>query len=60
MSRKTLEISKGRQIITPEDLALWQADAYTFFSSDRALAAAMLDPARMWNQDESSVQVLLK
>lgn len=60
VSRKTLEISKGRQIITPEDLALWQADAYTFFSSDRALAAAMLDPARMWNQDESSVQVLLK
>ena len=57
VTRATMEISKGRQIITKEELALWQADALTFFSSDPKLAEAMLDPTRIWNQDESSVQV---
>ena len=31
VTRATMEISKGRQIITKEELALWQADALTFF-----------------------------
>ena len=55
--RQTLEISKGRQVVTPEEVAMWQGDAYAFFSSDPEMTAALLDPGRVWNQDESSVQV---
>ena len=55
--RMTMEISKGRQFIRPEDIALWQADACTFLNSDPELAEALLDPSRIWNQDETSVQV---
>ena len=55
--RMIMEISKGRQFIGPEELALWQADAFTFLNSDPELAEALLDPSCIWNQDETSVQV---
>ena len=37
----TLGISKGRQVISPEELALWQQDTYTFFSSKPELMTAL-------------------
>ena len=37
----TLSISKGRQIVSPEDIALWQRDTYGFFTSKPDLVIAL-------------------
>ena len=64
-------ISKGRQIVTPEELALWQGDAWKFFTADPELLAAiqvgnlsqllnltvLQDKTRVWNTDETTVQL---
>ena len=33
VGRATMPISMGRQVVTPEEIKLWQEDAITFFSS---------------------------
>ena len=53
----TSGISKGWQVISPEDLALWQQDTWNFFSSRPELLEALFDPNRMWNQDETAIEL---
>ena len=53
----TSEISKGRQVISPEDLNRWQQDTWTYLSSKPELLEALQDPNRLWNQDETSVEL---
>ena len=55
--RRTAEISKGRQVLTVSDLRFWQKDTMEFFSSKPALLAAFQDPSRIFNMDETSVQI---
>ena len=55
--RACSEISKGRQVIRPEDLAHWQQDTWNFLSSKPELKEALLDPSRVWNQDETAVEL---
>ena len=39
--RTTMAISKGRQVITPEELSLWQSDVYSVISSKPELLDAL-------------------
>ena len=55
--RRTAEISKGRQILTEADLRLWQKDTVDYLWSKPELAEALQDPSRIFNQDETSVQI---
>ena len=57
IARATSEISKGRQVISPEDLDRWQQDTWTYLSSNPELLEALQDPDRLWNQDETSVEL---
>ena len=57
IARDTLEISKGRQVISPEDLDRWQQYTLTYLSSKPELLEALQDPDRLWNQDETSVEL---
>ena len=57
IARATSEISKGRQVISPEDLDQWQQDTWTYLSSKPELLEALQDPDRLWNQDETSVEL---
>ena len=57
IARATSEISKGRQVISPEDLERWQQDTWTYLSSKLELLEALQDPDRLWNQDETSVEL---
>ena len=57
VGRATMPISKGRQVVTPEEIKLWQEDAITFFSSKPELMAALQDKRRVWNTDETSVEL---
>ena len=51
-----MQISKGQQVISAEELALWQNDTWKTLSADPELLAALKDPSRNFNQDETSVQ----
>ena len=55
--RATSEISKGRQVIKPQDITNWQKDTWEFFSNDPELLAALQDPQRVFNQDETPIQL---
>ena len=55
--RRTGEISKGRQILTVSDLRSWQKDTQEFMSRTPELLAALQDPSRVFNMDETSVQI---
>ena len=55
--RRTAEISKGRQVLTEADLRLWQKDAVDYLWSKPELVEALQDPSRIFNQDETSVQI---
>ena len=55
--RRTAEISKGRQILSEADLRLWQKDTVEYLWSKPELAEALQDPSRIFNQDETSVQI---
>ena len=57
IARATSEISKGRQVISPEDLEQWQQDTWTYLSSKLELREALQDPDHLWNQDETSVEL---
>ena len=39
--RSSMAISKGRQVVSAEELALWQDDAWRFLSQDPDLLAAL-------------------
>ena len=47
----------GRQVLTEVDLRLWQTDTFNFLSSKPELVKAMMDPSRIFNMDETSVEV---
>ena len=55
--RRTSEITKGRQILTKDDLQLWQMETENFLFANPDLRAAMLDPRRIFNQDETAIEV---
>ena len=55
--RRTAEISKGRQVLTEADLRLWQKDAVNYLWSKPELVETLQDPSRIFNQDETSVQI---
>ena len=55
--RRSSEISKGRQILTEADLKNWQEDTLKFMSNKPELRAALKDPARIFNMDETSVEL---
>ena len=55
--RRTVEISKGRQILTSQDLDLWQQDTENYLLSNPVLAECFKDPNRLFNQDESSIEL---
>ena len=44
-------------MISPEDLDQWQQDTWTYLSSKPELLEALQDPDRLWNQDETSVEL---
>ena len=45
----------GRQVLTVADLRSWQSDTEKFMSSNPDLFAALQDPSRVFNMDETSV-----
>ena len=47
----------GRQILTASDLKAWQDDTAKFMSDRPDLIQALKDPARVFNMDETSVEV---
>ena len=51
------KISKGRQVIKPEDIEKWQKDTWEFFLNDPELMAALQDPNRVFNQDKTPIQL---
>ena len=57
MLRKTAEISKGRQGVSPENVAMWQKELFTFVSSKPELLEALQDPDMIANNDETAVEV---
>ena len=55
--RKTSQISKGRAIISPADIQIWFADIGGFLDGRPDLLAALKDPRRVWNQDETACEL---
>ena len=52
---RTMELSKGRQILTTADLSMWQEHTQERLLGDPRLAECFKDPRRLFNQDETSV-----
>ena len=55
--RATMEISKGRQILSLDDLVAWQRDTEAGLVNNELVADCFNDGDRIFNQDETSVQV---
>ena len=55
--RATMEISKGRQILSVDDLIAWQKDTEAGLVNNELVAECFEDGNRVFNQDETSVQV---
>ena len=55
--RATMEISKGRQILGIDDLVSWQKDTEAGLINLDAFKDCFKDGTRIYNQDETSVQV---
>ena len=55
--RKTSAISKGRAVISPVDIKLWFADISSFLDGRPDLLAALQDPRRVFNQDETACKL---
>ena len=53
--RRSMPLNKGRAVLTVTDLRNWQRDTALRLLVDPELAAAMADPARVFNQDETSL-----
>ena len=54
--RKASIISKGRAVISPQDITLWFKDIEQFFTSNLEIKEALLDPRRVFNQDETAIE----
>ena len=52
-----MEISKGRQILGIDDLVSWQKDTEAGLINLDAFKDCFKDGTRIYNQDETSVQV---
>ena len=52
---RTMELSKGRQILTTADLSIWQEHTKERLLGNPILAECFKDPRRIFNQDETSV-----
>ena len=52
-----MKISKGRQILSVDDLVAWQRDTEAGLVNNEVVADCFNDGARIFNQDETSVQV---
>ena len=50
----------GRQILTTSDLRLWQGETEKFLFANPKLKDALMDPRRIFNQDETAVEVRYK
>ena len=55
--RASMGISKGHQIVSEEELRLWQDDTWKFFSSNPELLEALQDKSRVFNLDETSIEL---
>ena len=55
--RKTSQISKGRAVISPADIRLWFKDISSFLDGPPDLLAALQDPRRVFNQDETACEL---
>ena len=55
--RATMEISKGRQILSVNDLVAWQKDTQAGLIDNDVLCECFKDSNRVFNQDETSIQV---
>ena len=55
--RKTSQISKGRAVISPADIKLWFKDISSFLDGRPDLLAALQDPRRVFNQDETACEL---
>ena len=52
-----MQITKGQQIVSSEEIACWQKSTWDTLSADPELLAALQDPTRNFNQDETSIQI---
>ena len=52
--KKSSAISKGRAVVKPEDHGMWFGDVGSFIKEKSRLAAALKDPRRVFNQDETA------
>ena len=52
-----MEISKGRAILSVRDLQMWQDDLETYLVNNPKYAECFKDPSRLFNQDESAVEI---
>jgi hypothetical protein len=43
--------------LTTEDLQLWQNETENFLFANPLLREAMMDPRRLFNQDETAIEV---
>ena len=55
--RATMEISKGRQICSAADMDKWFKDIEELLLDDPNLAPCLEDPSRVFNQDETAVEI---
>ena len=55
--RATMEISKGRQILSVDDLVAWQKDTEAGLLNMAEFKDCFRDGSRVFNQDETSIQV---
>ena len=53
--RKTQEMKRGRELLSLEEVRIWQAEMEKLKNSDD-LREVFQDPERVWNFDETSVQ----
>ena len=55
--RKSSVISKGRAVVSKENLDLWFSDVGNFLTSKADLMVPLKDPRRVFNQDETAVEL---
>ena len=55
--RKTSVISKARAVVSPKDIQYWFRDIGGFIESRPDGKEALLDPAQVFNQDETAVEL---
>ena len=56
VKRSTMGLHKGRAVVTKEALLLWFEEVGARLFGDPELAEAMMDPTRIFGQDETPLQ----